>query len=267
MCSLFNFIKGLFIGSGAILPGISSGVICMVVGLYEKLLDSILNFFKNIKSNFKFLFPIIIGIFIGIILFSSILSYCFNLIPCQIKSLFIGLLIGSIYVLSISTLHEEKNSKNHSNYISFFVCFFIGLGLIYLENFIGIDNVPTLNQFSALFLILSGFLMSIGIVVPGVSSTIILMFLGVYGTYLNALSMVNMTILFPMMFGASIGSIIFMKITQKLLNYYHSQTIFGIIGFSLGSIFILYPGYSFDIESFISIILLILGFIIGKNIK
>lgn len=29
MKSLSNFIKGIFIGMGAILPGISSGVICM----------------------------------------------------------------------------------------------------------------------------------------------------------------------------------------------------------------------------------------------
>ena len=93
------------------------------------------------------------------------------------------------------------------------------------------------------------------------------MILGVYTTYLSALSTVNMTVLFPMMLGAGTGSIIFMKIIQKLLNSYHSQTIFGIIGFSLGSVFILYPGYSFSFESLISIILLILGFVIGKNIK
>jgi len=93
------------------------------------------------------------------------------------------------------------------------------------------------------------------------------MLLGVYPTYLSALSIVNMNVLLPMMLGACIGSLIFMKIIQKLLNKYHSQTIFGIIGFSLGSILILYPGYSFSLESFISIILLVLGFIIGKNIK
>ena len=101
----------------------------------------------------------------------------------------------------------------------------------------------------------------------GVSSTIILMLLGVYSTYLSAISVVNMTVLLPMMIGAEIGSIIFMKFIQKLLNKYHSQTLFGIIGFSLGSVLILYPGYSFTLESFISIILLVLGFIIGKNIK
>ena len=101
----------------------------------------------------------------------------------------------------------------------------------------------------------------------GVSSTIILMLLGVYNTYLSAISVANMSVLFPIMFGTGIGSIIFMKIIQKLLNKYHSQTLFGIIGFSLGSVLILYPGYSLDLESFISIILLVLGFIIGKNIK
>lgn len=268
MKSLSNFLKGIFIGTGAILPGISSGVICMVLGLYEKLLDSILNFFKDVKGNLKFLFPIMSGGLIGIILFSNVILYCFNIIPCQTKSLFIGLLLGSIYVLAQSNLKDEIDCKNNtSKYISFFICFIIGICLLYLENIISFSSEYTVNEFNASFLILSGFFMSMGIIIPGVSSTVILMILGVYSTYLSAVSIVNMNVLFPMMLGAGIGSIIFMKITQKLLNKYHSPTIFGIIGFSLGSILILSPGYSFNLESFISIIILFLGFVIGKNIK
>ena len=129
--SFSNFIKGIFIGSGAILPGISSGVICMVLGLYEKLLNCVLNFFKDVKGNIKFLFPIACGAVVGIILFSNIISYCFNIIPCQTKSLFIGLLLGSIYVLAMSNLKDDISTKNHiSKYISFFICFLIGIGLI-----------------------------------------------------------------------------------------------------------------------------------------
>lgn len=265
MCFLFNFIKGIFIGLGAILPGISSGVICMVVGLYEKLLDSALNFFKDIKGNIKFLFPIASGAIIGIVLFSKVILYCFNTIPCQTKSLFIGLLLGSIYILIKSNTNNYTNNK--SNKISFVICFIIGLGLIYLENFMNIGITNTFNKFNGLFLVLSGFLMSIGIIVPGVSSTIILMLLGVYNTYLNALSTLNINILFPMAIGIGIGSFIFMKIIQILLNKYHSQTMFGIIGFSLGSVLILFPGYSFNLESIIGLILLYLGFVIGKSIK
>lgn len=58
-----------------------------------------------------------------------------------------------------------------------------------------------------------------------------------------------------------------MKIIKYLLDKYHSETIFGIIGFSLGSVFILFPGYSFDFKSLISIVILCLGFVVGKNIK
>ena len=239
----------------------------MVVGLYEKLLNSILNFFKDIKGNFRFLFPIASGAIVGIILFSNVIFYCFNTIPCQTKSLFIGLLLGSIYILAKSNLNDDTNPNNTSKYISFFICFLIGISLIYLENIINFSTEYTPNEFKTSFLILGGFLMSIGIVVPGVSSTVILMLLGIYSTYLSAVSMVNMTVLFPIMLGAGIGSIIFMKIIQYLLNKYHSQSIFGIIGFSLGSVLILYPGYAFNLTSFISIILLILGFVIGKNIK
>lgn len=93
------------------------------------------------------------------------------------------------------------------------------------------------------------------------------MILGVYSTYLFAISNLNIYILTPMAIGVIIGSFIFMKIIQILLNKYHSQTMFGIIGFGLGSIFILYPNYSLNISSLISIILLILGYYIGKNIK
>ena len=101
----------------------------------------------------------------------------------------------------------------------------------------------------------------------GVSSTVILMLLGVYNTYLTSISTLNMQILFPMIIGVGIGSIIFMKLIQRLLNRYHSQTMFGIIGFGLGSVLILFPGYSLNLESLIGLILLILGFSIGKNIK
>ena len=96
MAFLLNCIKGIFIGSGAILPGISSGVICIIFGLYEKLLDSLLNFFKDIKNNFKFLFAIILGIGIGVLIFSNFLNYFLTSYPLQTKSIFIGLILGSI---------------------------------------------------------------------------------------------------------------------------------------------------------------------------
>lgn len=163
---MVNFIKGIFIGAGAILPGISSGVICMVFGIYEKLIDSILGFFKDIKNNFKFLFPICFGVIVSIMLFSGLILYCFKIIPSQTKSLFIGLLLGSTYVLYIKDIKSHLKKGVISNITSFLVCFIIGIFLIHFENTKIISEGYFPNEFSFLFLVFSGFCMSIGIVVP-----------------------------------------------------------------------------------------------------
>lgn len=105
----------------------------------------------------------------------------------------------------------------------------------------------------------------LGVVVPGVSSTVILNLLGVYDLYLMAVSIVNMNILFPIFIGLLIGGFVFMKITQILLKNFFSETYYAIIGFSLGSIPVLFPEFnSIDI---VSIILFLISWIISYIIS
>ena len=85
--------------------------------------------------------------------------------------------------------------------------------------------------------------MSAGVIVPGVSSTLILMLLGIYESYLFSVSTIYLPFLFPLCIGLFIGSIIFMKITKFLMDKFYCQTFFAIIGFTLGSIFVLYPRF------------------------
>ncbi len=90
---IINFVKGLAIGAGAILPGISSGVICVIFGVYEKLLDAVLNFFKNVKENLRLILPIGLGCIVGIIIFGNIIKSLFLSYPIQTKYTFIGLIL------------------------------------------------------------------------------------------------------------------------------------------------------------------------------
>lgn len=118
-----------------------------------------------------------------------------------------------------------------------------------------------------MYFILAGFLMSIGIVVPGVSSTVILMCLGAYTYYLNAVATIDFSILFPMGIGVLVGSLLFLKIIHFLINSYYPQTFYSIIGFVLGSIFVLYPGISLDLTGIISFALFIVCFFIGLKFE
>lgn len=252
---MLDFIKGILIGAGCILPGISSGVLCVIFGIYEKLLNSVLNFFTDIRKNFKFLFPIVLGGFVGIVIFSKILQYLLYQFPMQTKSIFIGLILGGVILLfkQISTKKEFKKR----NLLYLLVSLIIGISMVFLENKIGIEN---LENVSYIYLILSGFLMSIGIVVPGVSSTIILMLLGIYSLYLSSISVLYLPVLIPIAIGVLVGSLVFMKIIKYLLDKFYVQTMYSIIGFTIGSIFVLLPEVQSVIEIFIAGLCVLIGY-------
>lgn len=259
---ILNVFKGILIGAGAILPGISSGVLCVIMGIYEKLLDSVLNFFKDIKNNVKYLFPIVLGGIIGIILFSNLLNYFFYQFPIQTKSIFIGLIIGTIPELIKEVNKKEK--YNRKNIIYMIVAMIIGVGTVILENRLHISELRDVNF---IYIIICGIIMSLGIVVPGVSSTIILMLLGIYSLYLQSVANLYFPVLIPLGIGLLIGSIVVMKITKKLLDTNYGKTFYCIIGFSIGSIFILLPTITNINEFIISILCFVLGNLIVKNLQ
>ncbi len=106
--------------------------------------------------------------------------------------------------------------------------------------------------------------MSIGIVVPGVSSTIILMLLGTYSVYLQSVANLYLPVLIPMGIGLVLGSIIVMKLTKKLLEKYYAQTFYSIIGFTIGSIFVLLPQGMTLLETILCVLCIILGVYISR---
>lgn len=259
---ILNIFKGILIGAGAILPGISSGVLCVIMGIYEKLLDSVLNFFKDIKNNLKYLFPIVLGGIIGIILFSNLLNYFFYQFPVQTKSIFIGLIVGTIPQLIKEVNKKEK--YNRKNIIYMIIAMIIGIITVILENKL---NISELRNVSFIYIIICGIIMSLGIIVPGVSSTIILMLLGIYPLYLQSVANLYFPVLVPLGIGLIIGSIVVMKITKRLLDTHYTKTFYCIIGFSVGSIFILLPTIKNINELIISILCFILGNLVVKSLK
>ncbi len=168
---LKDFFIGILLGAGAILPGISSGVLCVIFGIYDKIVNSIFGLLKNFKQNFLYLFPIALGGVIGIFSVGNILKILFSTYPVQTSFCFIGLILGSVPIL-VKKVNSEHIFK--LKYLLFaIIAFIIGYLLVILENKLTLNN--SITNFSFSYLVFSGFLMSIGIVVPGVSNTLILM--------------------------------------------------------------------------------------------
>lgn len=158
----YRLFIGILIGAGAILPGISSGVLCVIFGIYDKLINSILGFFNDVKTNFKFLFPIFVGMSIGVILFGNILKSMFATYPIQTRFAFLGLILGCVpHLLKIA--NSKKGFRLH--YLIYTcISFVFTLLLFVLENKLITSTIDASQN--SLFLVLSGFVMSAGVIIP-----------------------------------------------------------------------------------------------------
>ena len=251
-----RFLIGILIGVAAILPGLSGGVFLVILGLYEQITYSILHFFKNVKKNLSFLVPIFLGILLGIFLFSYVLRFAFEKFSIPTSFMFIGLLLGSLPLV-----YKQSGIKNPSitHILCFLLAFSVSIYLVAFEKFGGMSNI---KEVSFQFLILAGVLMSAGIVIPGVSKSVILMMLKIYPTYLLAISTLNLKILLPIAIGLAIGSILFLSLINFLFKYLKSYTYFAIMGFILGSSFVLYPGFTLNFEHIWGCVLCLFSYII-----
>lgn len=265
-----EIIKGIIIGIAKIIPGLSGAVLMISFNLYDRALEAITNFFENPKKNFIFLFNLGLGIILGIVFFSKIIHYFLTKYYLYTTMLFIGLILGGIPIIN------TKIQKNISNTCLSLIAFL----LMSLLAFGNSNYVYTLknNSFDLLVFFLSGILEAIGTVLPGISSTALLMLIGVYDYYItvlgNALTFAylkqTLAFVLPFSMGMFIGIISVSLLVNYLFKYFKSQTFAVILGISLSSVFLLLikllPCLTTIPTVVISAILFTLGFYITSKL-
>jgi len=260
--SLILFLKGIIIGVGKIIPGVSGAMLSISLGVYEQLITSMANIFNETKKNLQFLLIIGSGIIISIMLSSKLIMYCLDNFYLPTMLLFIGMIIGCIPDI----VKTAKKSVTRKNVILMLIPFIILLLTNIFSN--NAFNVST-NFFN---LILIGILEALTMIIPGVSGSAILMMLGVYETIINSLSSFNhLDVLIPFIIGIIIGVISLSKILSQLFKKYNIACYYVILGFSIATIFILLGNifvisYSFY-ELFKGLLFLILGLFISYKLN
>lgn len=261
--------KGMIIGIGKIIPGVSGSMLAISMGIYQKLIDSINNFFKRPKENFEFLIKITIGIIISIVLFSKLILNCLDKYYLVTMFFFIGLIIGGFKDIKEKV---DKDSK-YIMFLSFFLIFF--LGIVNINNHVNITN----TFFNTVYFIFVGFIDALTMIVPGISGTATLMMLGAYeeviSMYSNILniSMIidNLKLIIPFMIGLGIGIISIVKLIEYLFKNYKSKTYNAILGFSFATIILMFikcfNSFYTLFELIIGFIFLFLGIFVTKKIN
>jgi putative membrane protein len=223
-----RLVKGVLVGIGAIVPGISGGVLMVVFGIYEPLLRFLANIRHNFLINILYFLPIGIGGILGVIGFSAVVDFAFTHYAAQFIWLFIGFICGTFPSL-FKTSGKEGRKPWH-----WILLLGMAIGTFFLMRWLEtIQNVTVAPNF--LVWIMSGALTGFGLVIPGMSPSNFLIYLGLYQPMASGIRQLNFGVIIPLILGVVIVILIFAKLINWLFKKQYAFMYHFILGIVVGS--------------------------------
>ena len=151
---------------------------------------------------------------------------------------FMGAVVGGIPLV----LKHAKVSKPS---IKSFVYLAIGIAVVLLLANIPTDDIGAVagqGIRGMLFLFAAGLFVAVGLVLPGISVSYMLLILGMYDETMMAISTLYMPYLIPLAIGLIVGIFATTKVIEKALTSYPRPTYMMILGFVLASVAEVFPG-------------------------
>ncbi len=248
---LLDVLKGASLGLGMI-PGVSAGTMGLIVKIYERLIDGIANLFKDFKTSFCSLLPLGIGAVISALAITIGVRYGFHYAPVAIVSLFAGVILGFMPLITNQVKNQKKTAKPLLIMVSAGI-FAAAIGVLSALSKI-FWNFDLESSFEAgvwwiyILVFVAGFIAAAACIVPGISGAMILFIFGLYNPILNTFigdrSLFHLHerigsgvgIFFSLLIGIVAGFILTSKAMKSLLEKHHDVTFDVVIGFVYGSI-------------------------------
>ena len=231
---IFRFIKGIFIGSGFILPGVSGGALAAVFGIYEKLITFLAHITKDFVKNVLFFIPVGLGGLTGVFVLAFPIEYCLTHYEAQTLWFFVGCILGT---LPLMWKQAGKKGRSGKHYIIMGVTFVIGsLFLFFGEDLF--SGGMALNFFSW---ILAGALIGLGTVVPGLSPSNFLVYLKMYEPMTAGIKDRDLMVIIPIAIGAIACVLLLSKLMDMILNKAYTGVFHFILGIVFASTIIIIP--------------------------
>ena len=234
---IYQVIQGALIGLGAVLPGISGGVLCVVFGIYKPVMELLSNPIANFKTHVPRLIPVIVGAAIGFLGVANLLAFFLDKYPDPSVCLFIGLITGMLPSL-FREAGEQGRSKG--SFVSLIVCMCVIFAILIGLQMTSVEITP--NFFWYLF---CGFCLALSLIAPGMSFSTLLMPLGLYTPFVDGIGHFDMSVLIPAGIGALVTVICLAKAVNALFDHFYSFAFHGIIGIVIAATVMIIPFSSF----------------------
>lgn len=263
--ALLLILKGMAMGTANKIPGVSGGIIALAAGFYEELIYSFSQldikaikllftngfsaFYKRINGHFLVL--LFGGVILSFFSASLILDYFLNRTPKLVLGAFLGMIVASVIYI-----WKDLSKYTYREYLSNCIGILLGLCLLWAN--------PGVENDHWLFIFFCGMVSIVGMTLPGLSGSLLLLILGNYTLLMvdsvNALfytltdvlggngwgiedperrRLLGVLLFFTL--GSGAGLVFFSKVLEIVLRHNKNITISTLVGFIIGSLGAVWP--------------------------
>lgn len=251
---LIRVLQGALIGLGAVLPGISGGVLCVVFGIYKTIMEFLADPFRKFKTHFPKLLPVVIGGAVGFLGIANVLAFLLEKYPAPSVCLFVGLITGMLPSL-FREAGEQGRSK--ASYVSMAIAMVIVFALLISLKVLSVEITPNFAWY-----IFCGFCLALSVIAPGMSFSTLLMPLGLYEPFVAGIGHMDFSVLIPGGIGGLATVILLAKAVNSLFEKHYSVAFHAIVGVVIAATVMIIPFESFTV-SVSSVVINLICLIVG----
>ena len=220
---LLWFLEGIVVGFGAILPGVSGGTLCVAFGMYRPIIDTLAHIRSGLRRYGLMLLSFFAGVLVGFVALSGLAAWMLERNTVLVTCVFIGFVLGTFPELWQDAGSQGRTGRGVAAMI---LGFAVMIALLWtLKNIAVVTVTPGLAGF-----FLCGILWGLSFIVPGLSSSSLLLFFGLYQPMLAGIACFDLTVLVPLAVGMGLCVLLLSRIIERTYRKHFSIVSHGILG-------------------------------------
>jgi putative membrane protein len=192
---------------------------------------------KGIKKHFKMLVFVGIGGVLGFVGFAGITEQLLKWNEAVVLCVFVGLIAGTIPEL----WHDAGKEKRTKFSILSLVISFIAISAVFylFKNVLQLTIAPNFVGW-----LICGLLWGLSFIIPGFSSSTLLLFFGIYEQMSHGISHLDFGVLIPLGIAMLATLLLFSKLMKLIFDKHHSLASHAVMGFVLATTLMILPPFN-----------------------
>lgn len=229
-------VQGFIVGIGAILPGVSGGTLCYAFGIYDQVLEVLSSPIKGIKKHWFMLVFVGLGAATGFVGFAGVTNWLLGLNEAVVLCVFVGLILGTLPDI---WRDAGKQGRGKGSYIGLAVSF-VSISAVFFmfKNIWHITIAPNTVGW-----LVCGLLWGLSFIIPGFSSSTLLLFFGIYEPMSRGISTLDFGVLIPLGIAMLATLLLFSRLMRLVFDKFFSVVSHCVIGFVVATTLMILPSF------------------------